>query len=38
MKLLQDDITRYVKCNLICLLKLNYKEGRPFINLPTYLY
>ena len=32
MKLLQDDITRCVECNLICLLKLNYKEGRPFIN------
>ena len=32
MKLLQDDITRYVECNLICWLKLNYKEGRPFIN------
>ncbi len=28
----QDDITRCVECNLICLLKLNYKEGRPFIN------
>ncbi len=28
----QDDIIRYVKCNLICLLKLNYKEGRSFIN------
>ena len=32
MKLLQDDITRCVECNLICLLKLNYKEGKPFIN------
>ena len=32
MKLLQDDITRYVKCNLICLLKLNYKEGKPCID------
>ena len=28
----QDDITRCVECNLICLLKLNYKEGKPFIN------
>ena len=28
----QDDITRCIECNLICLLKLNYKEGRPFIN------
>ena len=32
MKLLQDDITRCVECNLICLLKLNYKEGKPLIN------
>ena len=32
MKLLQDDITRCVECNLMCLLKLNYKEGKPFIN------
>ena len=28
----QNDITKYVECNLICLLKLNYKEGKPFIN------
>ena len=28
----QDDISRFVECNLICLLKLNYKEGKPFIN------
>ena len=28
----QNDITKYVEYNLICLLKLNYKEGKPFIN------
>ena len=28
----QDNITRCIECNLICSLKLNYKEGKPFIN------
>ena len=30
-KLTPHDITRYSNCNLICLLKLNYKEGEPMI-------
>ena len=31
-KLNQNDITRSPHCNLICSLKLNFKEGNPMID------
>ena len=31
-KLNQNDIKRFRRCNLICSLKLNYKEGNPMID------